>query len=164
MPLLLILILWPVVEIALFIKVGGWLGLLPTLVLVFGAGAVGVWIVRLQGLSVVADLRGRLDHMSDPTAPLAHGALLALAALLFMVPGFFSDLLGLALLVPAVRRRIIRRMAIRSGDGATRWPQEPGTGAYRTDPSRPTIIDAEYFEVEVEAPHAPRRPSGWTQH
>lgn len=164
MPIFVLFLLWPVIEIALFIQVGGWLGLLPTLALVFGAGALGLWIVRLQGLSVISDLRRRLDTMSDPTATLAHGALLTLAGFLFMVPGFFSDILGLALLVPGVRRMVIGRMAVRAATGRAHWPDDGADGRRPGDPTRPTVIDAEYYEIEAEIPQPPRRPSGWTQH
>lgn len=158
MPLLLLLMIWPVIEIILFIKIGGAIGILPTLVLVFGAGAVGVWIVREQGLSAMGDLRRRMATMSDPTEPVAHGMLIGLAGFLFMLPGFLSDIVAMALLVPPVRRWIIRRFALRFGSVSQSAP-----GHAASDPHRPIVIDAEYYEVDDTSPRFPRRPSGWTE-
>ncbi len=167
MSFLWLLLLWPVLEIALFIKVGGALGILPTLLLIFGAGAVGVWVVRMQGLMVMNDLRNRLSTMNDPSEPMAHGALIALAGFLFMIPGFLSDLVALALLLPPVRRWMIGQMARRASmvQGAafgfdTYSPRDRDRG-------RPTVIDAEFYEVDPDEPRLPprpRRPSGWTEH
>jgi UPF0716 protein FxsA len=160
MPLLWLFFLWPVIEIALFIKVGGLLGIIPTLVLVFAAGAVGVWLVRMQGMLVMNDLRLRLNALSDPSEPMAHGALIALAGFLFMIPGFFSDLLGLALLIPRVRRWLIGQVAARVVSS------RPGADPFRSE-ARPTVIDGEFYEIEpteARLPPRPHRPSGWTQH
>lgn len=170
MSLLWLFLLWPVLEIALFIKVGGALGILPTLLLIFGAGAVGVWLVRMQGLMVINDLRGRLGAMNDPSEPMAHGALIALAGFLFMVPGFLSDFVALTLLFPPVRRWLIRQMIRRanvvrtSGFTASYGFETPDS--YGRDRGRPTVIDAEFYEVDPDEPRLPprpHRPSGWTQ-
>ncbi len=166
MSFLWLLLLWPVLEIALFIKVGGLLGILPTLLLIFGAGAVGVWLVRMQGIMVMNDLRNRLATMTDPSQPMAHGALIALAGFLFMVPGFLSDLAALALVVPAVRRWVIGQIARRATMAqAAAFGQDP-FASYGADRRRTTIIDAEFYEVDPDEPRLPprpRRPSGWTQ-
>lgn len=167
MSFLWLFLLWPVLEIVLFIKVGGALGILPTLLLIFGAGAVGVWLVRMQGLMVMNDLRNRLSTMNDPSEPMAHGALIALAGFLFMVPGFLSDLVALALLVPQVRRWMIGQMARRARmvQGAAFGFDTYASGDRSR--GRPTVIDAEFYEVDPDEPRLPprpRRPSGWTDH
>lgn len=166
MSLMWLFLLWPVLEIAVFIKVGGALGILPTLLLIIGAGVVGVWLVRMQGLLVMDDLRGRLSTMNDPSEPMAHGALIALAGFLFMLPGFLSDLVALSLLVPVIRRWLIRQIAGRAEvvqaadfDLDSRSPRGAGRG-------RTTVIDAEFYEIDPDEPRLPphpRRPSGWTR-
>lgn len=110
----------PLVEIALFVTLGGWLGLWLTLGWVLLTGFVGVLLLR--SLSVSGAIRGREDFVEgfrgrmaaeDPLSPIAHQALLGVAGLLLILPGFFTDGLGLLLLVPPVRVLLIRLLARR---------------------------------------------------
>ncbi len=158
MPVLALFVLLPLIEIALFVLVGGWLGLWPTLGLVVLAAVAGMALVRNQGFAALRDLQRSAQGMGDPARPLAHGALIVLAGFLLLLPGFFTDLLALPLLVPPLRRLILRQLAARvvvaSATVRTtrRWP---GPGA--------DIIDGEATEIPPEAPPLPRnRPSGWT--
>ena len=148
----------PLIEIGLFIQVGGAIGLWPTLGLVLATALLGTALVHSQGARALADLRGALNDLRDPTAPLAHGAMILFAGALLLTPGFFTDSVGLLLLVPAVRRALMRYLAKRVkiagfavGGGQARASR--GTG----------VIDAEYIEIDPEnAPPGP--PSGWTRH
>lgn len=157
--MLALFVLLPLIEIALFVLVGGWLGLWPTLGLVVLAAVVGMALVRNQGFAALRDLQRSAQGMGDPARPLAHGALIVLAGFLLLLPGFFTDLLALPLLVPALRSLILRQLAARmvvvSATARTtrRWP---GPGA--------DIIDGEATEIPPEASPLPRnhRPSGWT--
>lgn len=138
----------PLVEIALFVTVGAWLGLWATLAIVLGTGVLGVAVLRTVGgvgpsLGVV---RG------DLLSPLAERALLAVAALLLILPGFFTDSLGLLLLVPGVRRFVVARLAARF--------RVPGANGWRADAG---VIEGEFHEIEPE-PGELRPPSGWTRH
>ena len=115
--LFLIFVGLPIVEIALFILVGGAIGVLPTLMLVVLAAVVGIGIVRMQGLTALARLQETVDRGGDPVGPIADGALKAIAGLLLMVPGFLTDALGLLLLLPPVRRAL-HAPGRGAGDGA----------------------------------------------
>lgn len=97
----------PLIEIALFIVVGGWLTLWPTLALVVAAAVAGTLVLRWQGTQVVSRLRADAAVLRDPVSPLAHSALIFLAGLLFIIPGFLSDVLAVLLLIPALRRLLI---------------------------------------------------------
>ncbi len=109
----------PLVEIGLFVTLGARLGLWLTLAWVLLTGVVGVLILR--SLSVSGAIRGREDFVEgfrgqmaeDPLSPIAHQALLGVAGLLLILPGFFTDALGLLLLVPPVRGMLIRLLASR---------------------------------------------------
>lgn len=139
MPIFLALVIVPLIEIALFIEVGGWLGLWPTLAIVVLTAFAGATMLRVQGLATVGELKGRIDRGEDPSGPLAHGALILTSGLLLLTPGFFTDAIGLALLVPQVRAAVIRYLARRvvtvihkragPGDRAQpgRAPRGPGT-------------------------------------
>ena len=76
MQLFLAFLLVPIIEIALFIQVGGAIGLLPTLAIVVITAILGTWLVRTQGRLALNQLRGSFERLSDPTAPLAHGAMI----------------------------------------------------------------------------------------
>ena len=105
------LVVVPIIEIALFIEIGGWIGLWPTLGIVVATAIAGAALLRAQGFAAIADLQGRLDRGEDPTAALAHGALILVAGVVLLTPGFFTDAVGFLLLVPAVRAVVIRHAA-----------------------------------------------------
>lgn len=150
-----IFVIIPIIEIALFIQVGGLIGLLPTLALVVLSAVVGVILLRSQGARAMLNLQNSFRELQDPTRPLAHGIMILFAGALLLTPGFFTDTLGLLLLSPRVRDWVIKKMASqiqvhRAGFGFEQ-PQPP---------KDPNIIDADYV-VEPETKDTP--PSGWTR-
>jgi UPF0716 protein FxsA len=154
----------PILEIALFIQVGGLIGLWPTLAIVVLTAVAGTALMRLQGMSALERLRKSIAEGGDPVGPIAHGALILAAGMLLLTPGFFTDSIGLLLLVPAVRERVIAwgaaRLTVRAASFASApAPRRPGgTGA---------TIDADYevldAEREPEDPPPEQRRSGWTR-
>lgn len=159
--LLALFIAVPLIEIALFIQVGGLIGLWPTLGIVVLTAILGTWLVRTQGLAELQRLRDSFQDLRDPTEPLAHGAMILVSGALLLTPGFFTDAVGFALLVPQVRTALMRRIAARISVarfdyGPNRPPPGPGT------------IDADYEDVTPPGSSEPRRPthqpSGWTRH
>lgn len=173
MPLpLLIFVALPLVEIALFVTIGGAIGLWATLAIVIGTAIFGVWLLRRQGAQAMADVQRAFGDFSDPAAPLAHRALIVLAGALLIAPGFLTDTLGLLLLLRPVRgallRRTGRRMGARVRSGFTVSPGHPEAHRY----GRGVVIDADYVEEPEPGPRPPdvepgrtgaRRPSGWTR-
>ena len=167
----------PIVEIALFIQVGGWLGLWPTLLVVVLTAILGTALVRRQGLAAIRELQGSLERLSDPTRPLAHGAMILASGLLLLTPGFFTDAVGFALLVPGVRDAVMRFVRARVSVRSFRMGPSPGPGpapdaaATRMPPRRGPappgeVVEGEVVEPPVERPvERPRRdgPSGWTR-
>ena len=155
MRLMTALLLLPIVEIALFIRIGGLIGLLPTLALVIASAWLGLAVMRRQGLAALADVQRSVEQLRDPSAPLAEGALMLLAGGLLVLPGFLTDALGLALLIPTVRRRVRARFGRRVTKrvhGAA-WPR----------PASP-VIEAEYVVLDESPARPGRPPSGWTRH
>ncbi|MFO6465145.1 FxsA family protein [Jannaschia sp. KMU-145] len=152
----------PILEIALFIQVGGWLGLWPTLAIVIATAALGTYLVRRQGLAELARIQGSLSNLSDPTRPLAHGAMILASGLLLLTPGFFTDALGFALLVPGVRDAIMGYVRKRIRVQSFTMGQPPHSADPQGDPRpldpRDDVVEGEYVEM-------PRRdgPSGWTE-
>lgn len=141
----------PVLEIALFLQVGGWLGMWPTLGIVILTAAVGTVLVRSQGLAQLAKLQNSFQEMRDPTETLAHGAMVLASGLLLLTPGFFTDGVGFALLVPGVRSVILRYVRSKVRVQSFQY------GAQTAPRAEDDIID-------LTADAGPRdRPSGWTK-
>ncbi len=150
--LLLLFIAVPIIEIALFIELGGWLGLWPTLGLVVLTAIIGTTLMRQQGMSVLADAQQKMAQGEPPVASLFHGLCLLLAGVLLVTPGFFTDVVGFLLLVPPVRLAL----------GLWLWRFLQSRGAVHIHPSqnrpgqnyagqnhdgRGAVIDGEYSDV-----------------
>jgi len=142
----------PLIEIALFIQVGGLIGLWPTLAIVVLTAIAGTMLVRSQGLHVLGQVRGSFERLSDPTEPLAHGAMVLFSGALLLTPGFFTDTVGFALLIPPVRRAVYRYIRARVSVQTVTY----GDRRYPDD----TTIDGSYEEV---SPRHRNGPSGWTR-
>lgn len=160
--LLIAFIAVPLIEIALFIQVGGAIGLWPTLLIVLITAFLGTFLVRTQGALALRQLRNSFSDMQDPTEPLVHGAMILFAGALLLTPGFFTDAVGFSLLVPAVRkaafREIRKRVNVQSfGTPGQSSPHGPGPRRQADD-----VIDVEYYEIDENDPK-PRGNSGWTK-
>lgn len=104
--LLFVFIFIPIIEISLIVEVGNWLGLFPTLSLIFLTAIVGAVLVRNQGLKTIVSVQKNLQQGILPAQQVAAGVLLGCAGLLLLIPGFLTDLIGLLLLVPYLRNQI----------------------------------------------------------
>ncbi|MDB5623787.1 MAG: FxsA family protein [Devosia sp.] len=134
------LLLLPILEIALFIKVGQAIGLLSTLGLVIGAALLGVLLLRQQGVSVLGQLRREVGRGEMPARAIADAMMLGIAAVLLVLPGFFSDAVALCLLLPPVRGWIYQSLAKRMTVVSTAsYRSSAGFGERRID--RPATID-----------------------
>lgn len=97
------LLLWPLFEIAGFVIVGRQLGVLATIALVIAMGILGAALLRLQGFGVLARIKTEIEAGRNPGREMAHGVMILLAGVLLLIPGFVSDIIGLALFVPPIR-------------------------------------------------------------
>ncbi|TDE36993.1 FxsA family protein [Antarcticimicrobium sediminis] len=153
----------PVIEIALFIQVGGLIGLWPTLAIVVLTAMLGTWLVRTQGRVAMGQLQRAFSELDDPTEPLAHGAMILLAGALLLTPGFFTDAVGFALLMPPVRLAVFRYVRSRITVARFEMGSGMGTGRPPHRPGRDDVIDADYTEVKPEPRRPGQRPSGWVE-
>lgn len=173
--LFVLFIVVPLVEIGLFIQVGGWLTLWPTLGIVVLTAAIGAWLARWQGLHTLNELQRSVDELRDPATPMAHGAMILFAGALLLTPGFLTDGIGFLLLVPAVRSALLRqlithghRVHLHRQRGAPPHPHGDGPAhASRRGPKRPgpaDIIEGEYEDATQARPSDRREGrSGWTR-
>ena len=101
----------PLVEIYLLIKVGGIIGAFNTIFLIFFTAVTGVYFVRLAGLNAIRSGFNQLVKNEIPIYEIISGATLALAALLLIIPGFLTDLVGFLLIIPITRKFFIRSIS-----------------------------------------------------
>ena len=151
----------PVLEIALFIQVGGAIGLFPTLLIVVLTAFLGTFLVRQQGALAMSQVRNSFSNLSDPTAPLAHGAMILFSGALLLTPGFFTDAVGFALLVPKVRTYVFEVLSSRIKVQKFQFGEQTAYGQSKTNQSG--TIDGEWNEVEIKESEKPG-DSGWTRH
>ena len=105
-----LLLLFPVIEMLVLIEVGGTIGALNTVALIISGAILGMAVLRQQGFSTMLRARERMAHGEMPAAEMAEGFMIAIGGLFIMFPGFVSDIFGIALLIPSVRKYALRRM------------------------------------------------------
>ena len=108
---LLLIILIPILEIYLFIKIGGQIGAFTTISLIFFTAIIGVYYARYEGLNTIRSGVSQLYKNQMPLFELMSGAALAVAAILLIFPGFATDLLGLLIILPLTRKIIFHLFA-----------------------------------------------------
>ena len=108
----LILIVLPALEIFLFIQIGGEIGALNTIALVFLTAIVGIYYARLQGIQTLKSGITNLYQNKAPIYEIMSGASIAFGALLLIIPGFFTDIIGFSLLIP-VSRKILFKLILK---------------------------------------------------
>ena len=104
--ILLAIILIPVVEIYLFIKIGSEIGAITTILLIFATAIVGVYYAKYEGLNTLRSGFAQLSQNKQPTYEIISGAAIALAAILLIIPGFATDLIGFLIIFPISRKFI----------------------------------------------------------
>lgn len=164
----------PIIEIALFIKAGQLIGVLPTILLTVGTAIAGSFLMRVQGFAVLNRFTEAAAKGEMPLTPVIDGIGILVAGLLLMTPGFFTDSLGLLLFIPQLRRAGVRWLFARAltrghvhvrgygADGPGRGPrsqprQETGPGKGSAPrPGGPgfrkadNVIDAEFETIEPD--------------
>ena len=103
----------PALEVFLLIKVGGQVGALNTLALIFFTAIIGIYFAKLQGIQTLKSGMINLYQNKMPIYEMMSGASIAVAALLLIIPGFFTDLIGFLLLIP-LTRKIFFKLALRN--------------------------------------------------
>ena len=109
----LLLLAWPLAEIATFVIVGREIGVLSTIGLILLTGVVGVILLRIQGFGVLRRAQAEIDAGRDPSREIANGAMILVAGILLLLPGFLTDILGILLFIPPVREAVWRFLKTR---------------------------------------------------
>ena len=126
----------PVMEIIVLIKIGGYIGALNTVLLIFTTAIIGIYFARLQGLSTLRAGIKNIYENKTPMYELFSGASIAIAAVLLIIPGFLTDILGFTLLIPLTRNLIIK-MVIKKNN-------------FKKEQNNNDVIDGEIIDKEKD--------------
>jgi UPF0716 protein FxsA len=150
-------LLVPLIEIALFIQVGGWFGLWPTLGIVVATAVAGPILVRSQGSQALNGFAAA-SMIARSHGNLAHGAMILFSGALLLTPGFFTDAVGFALLVPGCPQSFI----CGGSRNASKMQYVSSGNPIGGRPIRSTMISS---RVNTKCRTGPAGwPSGWTRH
>ena len=105
------IILVPIIEIYLFIKIGGQIGAFNTISLIFITAIIGVFYARYEGLNTLRSGFSQIIKNETPAFEIISGAAIAFAALLLIIPGFLTDILGFILIFPVTRRLLFKKIS-----------------------------------------------------
>lgn len=143
----------PLAEIAVFVLVGGQIGVLATLGLVLVTAIAGAFLLRIQGFGVMQRIRQTMEANEIPGRDLVHGLMIMIAGILLMTPGFVTDALGFLLFVPAIRDigwRFVRDRIVVQTVHARRAGDNGG-------PSRGPTIDLDEEDYSRDRPEGRER-------
>ena len=145
--MLIIFIAIPIIEIALFIQVGGAIGLYPTLAIVLLTAILGTTLLKSQGLSALGSLQNSLQLGQNPMKQIIHGAMILISGVFLLTPGFFTDAFGILLLVPRFRSFLINL-------GAEKLANKMNINTFNTKHTNSTdktdVYEADYTVVDNE--------------
>jgi len=109
--ILLSIILVPVIEIYLLIKIGSQIGAMTTILLIFTTAIVGIYYAKYEGLNTLRSGFSQLSKNETPAYEVISGAAIAFAALLLIIPGFLTDVIGFLLIFPISRKLIFGKLS-----------------------------------------------------
>ena len=132
-PILLTIILVPVVEIYLLIKIGSQIGAISTILLIFATAVVGIYYAKYEGLNTIRSGFMQIVRNEVPAYEIISGAAIALAAILLIIPGFATDFLGFLLIFPITRKLIFGNLTNKFKKNKTK---------------NNNFIDGEYEDIE----------------
>lgn len=164
--LFLIFVLTPIIEITLFIEVGGMIGAPATIAIVIITALLGSLLLRMQGTSVIRRASEAVNAGELPVEPVIDGISLLVAGALLLTPGFLTDTIGLLLFVPQLRRSLARwifRRLARSGRirvFEAGYGPSGGRPAAGQEQRGPAIIDVEYERVDEDSEDRDKEKGG----
>ena len=132
-PIFLVIILVPVIEIYLLIKIGSQIGAITTILLIFSTAIIGIYYAKYEGLNTLKSGFAQLSKNETPAYEVISGAAIAFAALLLIIPGFATDLIGFLLIFPLSRKFIFNKISKKF---------------YKRKERKNNFIDGEFEDIE----------------
>jgi UPF0716 protein FxsA len=112
-PILLSIILIPAVEIFLLIKIGSQIGAVTTILLIFTTAIAGIYYAKYEGLNTLKSGFEQIRKNKSPTYEMLSGAAIAFAALLLIIPGFATDIIGFLIIFPISRKFLLEKILVK---------------------------------------------------
>jgi UPF0716 protein FxsA len=135
-PILLLILLVPVIEIYLLIKIGSQIGAITTILLIFTTAIVGIYYAKFEGINTLKSGFAQLSKNVVPAYEMISGAAIALAALLLIIPGFATDVLGFLIIFPITRRLIFSKFITKLKSNKNKYERKKD------------FIDGEFEDIE----------------
>lgn len=145
-------IIIPVIEIAVFIHLGGEIGLWNTILLIILTAIMGTWLLRAQGLATLQRAQASLERQVFPVAEVFDGLCLVIAGVLLLTPGFVTDAVGFLLFLPFIRAMLriwIWTLLARSGNSKI-WVNAEHSGPFSD--SQADTLDGEFRDITPQKP------------
>ncbi|WP_404419883.1 FxsA family protein [Marinospirillum sp.] len=160
MPLLFLILIWPLAEIWLMIQVGQQAGAMNTLLLIITTAVLGLLLVQLEWRRLALTLRTRLREGKEPLGLILETAAVGLAGVLLFIPGFISDFLGVLFLLPFTRKFIIRPLKNKHGTTTFQYretsyrekPDDPFAGQQDEQIREGKVLEGEYQRKDDKRP------------
>ena len=124
----------PLIEIYLFIKVGSQIGALNTILLILTTAVVGIWYARYEGFNTLRSGMSQLVKNEVPLYEIVSGAAIAFAALLLILPGFATDIIGILLVFPVTRKIILKKYSRKYSS--------------KNKPKENNLVEGEYEDID----------------
>ena len=136
-PIFLSIILVPIVEIFLLIKIGSQIGAVTTILLIFATAIVGIYYAKYEGLNTLKSGFEQISKNKTPTYEMLSGAAIAFAALLLIIPGFTTDIIGFLMIFPMSRNFLFKKFFVKFKNKETKT-------------TRNNFIDGDFEDIEEE--------------
>ena len=135
--ILLLIILIPALEIFLFIKIGSQIGAVTTILLIFATAIVGIYYAKYEGLNTLKSGFEQISKNKTPTYEMLSGAAIAFAALLLIIPGFATDIIGFLMIFPMSRNFLFKKFFVKFKNEETKTEKN-------------NFIDGDFEDIEEE--------------
>tara|TARA_B100001057_G_scaffold330785_1_gene331089 strand:- start:895 stop:1320 length:426 start_codon:yes stop_codon:yes gene_type:complete len=132
-PIILTIIILPIIEIYLFIKIGSEIGAFTTIFLIFATAVIGIYYAKYEGINTLRSGFKQISENRTPAYEVISGAAIAFAALLLIIPGFATDILGFLLIFPITRKIFFNKLSIKFKKNKT---------------SKKNFIEGEFEDIE----------------
>jgi UPF0716 protein FxsA len=136
-PIFLSIILVPIVEIFLLIKIGSQIGAVTTILLIFATAIVGIYYAKYEGLNTLKSGFEQISKNKTPTYEMLSGAAIAFAALLLIIPGFATDIIGFLMIFPMSRNFLFKKFFVKFKNEETKTEKN-------------NFIDGDFEDIEEE--------------
>ena len=136
-PILLSIILIPAVELFLLIKIGSQIGAITTILLIFSTAIVGIYYAKYEGLNTLKSGFEQISKNKAPTYEMLSGTAIAFAALLLIIPGFATDIIGFLIIFPVSRKFLLEKIFVKFKNK-------------KTETEKNNFIEGDFEDIEEE--------------